>query len=114
MNACQIRVMLMPVVMTLMDLLRVNAMLGILEMVLTVQVRISFIGLCKTFYYSCLLLNSSIFLDIDECFSNPCHNNASCTDTEGSFDCQCNTGYSGNGLNCSSKYVFSWHKWKMF
>ena len=43
------------------------------------------------------------FLDVDECSSKPCHANASCTDNQGSFDCECNVGYSGNGFNCSSK-----------
>ena len=43
------------------------------------------------------------FLDIHECMSDPCHGNATCHDTEGSFECQCDVGYSGNGFNCSSK-----------
>ncbi len=41
-----------------------------------------------------------IFLDIDECLNNSCHHNASCSDNEGSFDCQCNVGFSGDGVNC--------------
>ena len=44
-----------------------------------------------------------MFLDVIECSSNPCHPNATCTDNEGSFVCECNVGYSGNGFNCSSK-----------
>ena len=44
-----------------------------------------------------------MFLDIDECLNKPCHNNATCTDTEGSFECQCDNGFSGSGLNCISK-----------
>ena len=48
---------------------------------------------------------SSNFVDIDECLLNPCHANASCNDTQGSFTCQCNIGYSGNGFNCSSMYI---------
>ena len=44
-----------------------------------------------------------IFLDINECSSNPCHDNATCTDNEGSFDCQCKDGFSGDGLSCISK-----------
>ena len=47
-----------------------------------------------------------IFLDIDECLNNQCHHNASCTDNEGSFDCQCNVGFSGDGVNCTSKACF--------
>ena len=46
------------------------------------------------------------FIDINECLNNPCHDNANCTDTEGSFDCQCNSGASGNGRNCTSKGIF--------
>ena len=30
--------------------------------------------------------------------------NAECTDTEGSYECECKTGYSGDGFNCSGKY----------
>jgi hypothetical protein len=45
----------------------------------------------------------NIFIDINECITNPCHHNASCTDNEGSFVCQCNSGFSGDGLNCTSK-----------
>ena len=60
---------------------------------------------CKTFYCSSSHLSLLISLDINECLSIPCHANASCTDTQGSFVCECNTGYSGTGFNCSSKYV---------
>ena len=36
---------------------------------------------------------------------NNCHENAQCTNTEGSFNCSCNPGYSGDGVNCTSKLV---------
>ena len=39
------------------------------------------------------------YLDIDECEDNPCHDNATCTDSEGSFSCMCDTGYTGDGYN---------------
>ena len=35
---------------------------------------------------------------------NPCGPNATCLDTERSFNCTCNPGFSGDGLNCSSKF----------
>ncbi len=48
------------------------------------------------------LIICTISVDIDECFFGPCHINASCNDTDGGFACQCDSGYSGNGFNCSS------------
>ena len=46
------------------------------------------------------------FTDIDECARdlNNCHENGSCTDNNGSFECTCGNGYSGDGVNCTSKY----------
>ena len=41
--------------------------------------------------------------DIDECLSTPCDKNAVCANTEGSFTCKCNTGYSGDGFGCTGK-----------
>ena len=45
-------------------------------------------------------------LDIDECLDNPCHRNANCTDSQGSFDCHCYDGFSGDGFICTSKATF--------
>ena len=46
-------------------------------------------------------------LDIDECKLNTdeCDINASCIDTEGSYQCTCNSGYQGTGLTCAGKGV---------
>ena len=43
--------------------------------------------------------------DIDECElkTDNCHVNATCADVIGSFDCTCNSGFEGNGVNCTSK-----------
>ncbi|CAH1264815.1 CACHD1 [Branchiostoma lanceolatum] len=40
---------------------------------------------------------------IDECtdMSHTCSPDASCTNTVGSFDCICNSGYNGNGFTCT-------------
>lgn len=48
------------------------------------------------------VLMFSILSDIDECSSDdyPCSLNAHCTDTIGSFTCECGEGYSGNGFMC--------------
>ena len=49
-----------------------------------------------------------LFLDINECLSNPCHLNASCIDNEGSFHCQCNVGFSGDGISsCASRTLIN-------
>ena len=40
--------------------------------------------------------------DIDECNTNPCHPNATCNNTGGSYICTCDTGYTGNGTTCRS------------
>ena len=42
-------------------------------------------------------------IDIDECSIEegfPCHPNAMCSNTIGSFLCTCVTGYSGGGKSC--------------
>ena len=39
-------------------------------------------------------------IDIDECVSNPCHPNATCTNKNGTFTCECDAGYMGDGFIC--------------
>ena len=47
------------------------------------------------------------FPDINECDEglDVCHINATCENTVGSYDCYCSTGFTGDGMNCASKYV---------
>jgi len=42
-------------------------------------------------------------IDFNECSSNNggCDVNADCTNTVGSYECHCNIGYFGNGIECS-------------
>ena len=49
--------------------------------------------------------SSFVIADINECSDGTalCATNADCTNTPGSFTCDCNRGYSGNGLNCVGK-----------
>ena len=54
----------------------------------------------------CSLHYLKFSLDVDECI-NPltCHGDATCTNSEGSFDCSCNSGFTGNGLSCEGSYI---------
>ena len=45
--------------------------------------------------------------DVDECSSDPCHSNATCNNTLGSFMCSCISGYTGDGFQCIGKYLIS-------
>ena len=47
------------------------------------------------------------YADINECATNPCHAEATCTDTVGSFTCACNQGYAGNGFQCAGRQKHS-------
>ena len=47
----------------------------------------------------------ALHVDINECErdEDSCHENANCTNTEGSYTCSCNPGYTGDGVTCTSK-----------
>ena len=47
--------------------------------------------------------NSLVFVDVDECIvgSHDCHPDANCTNSPGSFSCQCKPGFLGDGKNCT-------------
>ena len=46
--------------------------------------------------------------EVDECAvgSDSCHDNATCHNTQGSYSCSCNTGFTGNGFSCTSKFFY--------
>lgn len=55
-----------------------------------------------------------MFSDINECDLKPCHVNAVCKNQPGSFTCDCNVGYNGEGiLNCRNRAGWNpnnkWH-----
>ena len=71
-------------------------------------------------YIYILILSRNIFLtnfsvidttDIDECtlFDSPCHSNATCNNTVGSFQCTCNNGFSGNGIICTGTKIYKYY-----
>ena len=69
-------------------------------------------ALCDIFYLS----NVHLFPDLNECTTgnHVCHHNASCTNTDGSYTCKCDSGYSGNGHNCSGKTIaIIWKSFKL-
>ena len=49
--------------------------------------------------------------DVNECArgTDRCHPHATCHNTQGSYTCSCNAGYTGNGYSCTGKcrYVLS-------
>ena len=47
-----------------------------------------------------------LYLDIDECAlkTDNCNAHATCENTEGSFNCSCKPGLTGNGTSCADKY----------
>ena len=53
----------------------------------------------------CILFSINIIsiVDRNECLRNMtgCHMNASCVNIEGSHNCECNKGFSGNGTHCT-------------
>ena len=51
-------------------------------------------------------VNEQLISGINECSSNPCHTNAMCTDTSGSYTCSCNAGFSGDGITCQSNIIY--------
>ena len=63
--------------------------------------------LCSVLWYD-ILADVTFSTDIDECDlgSYTCHVNATCTDTIGSYECTCNSGFEGDGVNCTSKDEF--------
>ena len=46
-----------------------------------------------------------IILDIDECLAmtDDCSEYAKCVNTEGSFECVCKPGFTGDGVTCDGQ-----------
>ena len=45
--------------------------------------------------------------DVDECQTGThnCADEATCTNTAGGFTCECTSGFSGSGIQCSGKLL---------
>lgn len=55
------------------------------------------------------ILRVSLFSDIDECNRNTslCDQYATCINVPGSYSCQCDSGFTGNGTICDGKHKTS-------
>ena len=63
---------------------------------------------CSTIIFTVLYFH--LHIDIDECTgTNNCNVNAECTNNPGSYACTCNSGYTGNGVDCEGVYRQFWH-----
>ena len=60
------------------------------------------------------LLVVVLFTDVNECEMDPCHADAECTNTAGSYMCTCNAGYSGDGIQCTGKLCDDENNWHDF
>ena len=71
--------------------------------------------------FQVMALSPSLILDIDECnrlglpsdyqhLAHSCHDDAKCTNTNGSYYCKCLLGYSGNGKQCDGRSRLKRHR----
>ena len=42
-----------------------------------------------------------VIADINECHNVSCGENATCTDEVGNYSCECDSGFTGDGYNCT-------------
>ena len=102
-----IAVILMLFVLIQLEAMTVSAMMAMKEMASTAQVCHNGCVMygCVTAYLPETIIHP---VDIDECDRgiDECSINAQCLDTMGSYNCTCNIGYDGNGVNCTSELYF--------
>ena len=109
MNARKIHhVIQMRSAITLTDLIFAHVILDIVEMDLPARVRldrywISYVKRKHAIKKQKII--KSKLLDLYECQNSPCHSNAMCNNTEGSYTCKCDSGFSGDGFNCIGKFT---------
>ena len=68
--------------------------------------QVSSLILIYYFYKENIYIYIYICAEIDECLDDPCDLNATCTNTDGGYMCECNTGFTGDGETCISEIVF--------
>ena len=60
------------------------------------------------------IVSLDYFPDINECESSPCHNSIGCTNTPGSYVCNCSSGYQGIGTRCQGKKPFYFQQYVIY
>ena len=68
-------------------------------------------GVCVAVFYKAPIMNAA-YADIDECSEglDVCASNATCSNTEGDYNCSCDTGYHGDGFTCEGLCVAVFYK----
>jgi len=91
----------MPAALTQMVTSTAHVMKALKEMDSPVQVNSTLER--NRYICSCLVTNLTFVADIPECERglDGCDPNATCTNTFGSYTCSCNTGFTGDGFNCT-------------
>lgn len=64
---------------------------------------LSYFSSCTMYWFFASFL--SLFSDIDECYSDPCLNNGTCTDLIAGFSCSCSSGYAGSLCGIGEAYT---------
>ena len=58
--------------------------------------------------FAIVFMDLFCLIDIDECVINTenCTSHSTCVNTDGSFDCRCDAGYTGDGrIACTGMYI---------
>ena len=56
---------------------------------------------CKVGFFGPVSKSGKTCKDLDECvLGSPCHSDATCLNSPGSYNCVCNVGYTGDGVIC--------------
>ena len=60
----------------------------------------------------CTVIETALCVcSVNECEASPrpCHPNANCTNTGGSYECHCSVGFTGDGMSCSGRNCLHWY-----